>query len=478
LPFEGGIRIIRWPVASGHPMWRDPAMSKTYRDWSPNQVYMFPPSPQDWLPEDDLVYFLLDTIATIDLAPIFAHYERELRGQPPFHPRMMVALLLYCYATGTRSSRKIMRRCHTDVACRIIVGEDIPDFRTISDFRKTHLARLEALFVEVLKLSALAGLAKVGTISRDGTKVKANASRHEAMSYERMQEEENRLKQEIATILAEAQAADATEDACHGPDRHGEELPEQLARRQSRLARIRRAKAQLEGRARAEAAAEAARREAEAKGPPKVAPADAGPEPKAQINFTDPESRIMKVSNKGWDQCGNAQAVANEHQIILAADVTDQANDKLQAVPMADQTREDLDAVGVKQALGAALMDSGYSSETNTAELEARGIDLDVATERLKHHEKVASAPRGRIPKDLAAKPGMARKPRTKKGRELYARRKGMIEPIFGQIKQVPGFRQFSLRGLASRRGERRLMCVVHNLLKLWRHGQEVAVAG
>src|SRR3954462_2718015 len=170
-------------------------MTKTYRDWSTDRSYLFPPSPHDWLPEGDLVYFLLDTVATLDLTPIFAHYERELRGQPPFHPRMMVSLLLYCYATGTRSSRRIMRRCQVDVACRIIVGEDIPDFRTISDFRKTHLDRLEALFVEVLKLCALAGLTKVGTVSLDGTKVKANASRHKAMSYDRMQEEEKRLQE-------------------------------------------------------------------------------------------------------------------------------------------------------------------------------------------------------------------------------------------------------------------------------------------
>ena len=183
-------------------------MTKTYRDWSADQAYLLPPSPQDWLPQGDLVYFLLDTVATLDLAPIFAHYERELRGQPPFHPRMMVALLLYCYATGTRSSRKIMRRCHVDVACRVIVGHDIPDFRTISDFRKIHLARLEALFVEVLKLCALAGLAKVGTIAIDGTKVKANASRHKAMSYDRMKTEEARLKAEIAKLLADAQATD------------------------------------------------------------------------------------------------------------------------------------------------------------------------------------------------------------------------------------------------------------------------------
>jgi transposase len=452
-------------------------MSKTYRDWSPDQVYLFPPSPQDWLPEGELVYFLLDTVATLDLAPILAHYERELRGQPPFHPRMMVALLLYCYATGTRSSRRIMRRCRTDLACRVIVGEDIPDFRTISDFRKTHLVSLEALFVEVLKLCALAGLAKVGTVALDGTKVKANASRHKAMSYERMQQEEERLEGEIAGMLAEAQAADDAEDARHGPDRHGDELPEELARRQSRLAKIRQARAMLEERARATAAAEAARRAAEGQAPPKTVPAEAVPAPKDQINFTDPESRIMKVANKGWDQCGNAQAVANEHQILLAADVTDQANDKLQAVPMVDQARQNLDAAGVEQAIDAMLADSGFYSETNTAALEQRGIDPYVATERLKHNEKIAAAPRGRIPKDLTAKQRMARKLRTKRGRERYAKRKGMIEPIFGQLKGVLGFRQFSMRGLAAMRGEWRLMATVHNLLKLWRQGQEVAMA-
>src|SRR5215217_3291534 len=348
-------------------------MTKTYRDWSTDQAYLFPPSPHDWLPEGELVYFLLDTVATLDLSPIFAHYERELRGQPPFHPRMMVALLLYRYATGTRSSRRIMRRCHVDVACRVIVGEDVPDFRTISDFRKIHLARLEALFVEVLKLCALAGLARVGTIALDGTKVKANASRHKAMSYDRMPQEEARLKQEIATILAEAASADATEDAAHGRDRRGDELPQELARLQSRLAKIQEAKALLEERARTEAAEEAARRQEEGKPPPAVPPAKAVPEPKDQINFTDPESRIMKVSNKGWDQCGNAQAVANEHQIILAADVTDQANDKRQAVPMVDQARANLDAAGVKDAIEAALGDAGYYSEANAADLEERG---------------------------------------------------------------------------------------------------------
>jgi transposase len=453
-------------------------MKKTYRDWSNDQNYLFPPSPHDWLPQDDLVYFLLDTVASLDLTPIFVHYERELRGQPPFHPRMMVALLLYCYATGTRSSRKIMRRCHIDVACRVIVGEDIPDFRTISDFRKIHLARLEALFVEVLKLCALAGLAKVGTIALDGTKVKASASRHKAMSYDRIKTEESRLKDEIAKLLADAEAIDKAEDSEHGPDRQGDELPDELARRQSRLAKIQQAKKLLEERARIEAAEEAARRQAEGKSPPATPPAEAVPDPKDQINFTDPQSRIMKASNKGWDQCGNAQAVTNEHQIILAADVTHQANDVRQLVPMVDQTQANLDAAGVKEAIKAALGDAGYYSEQNAKDLEQRGIGAYLATERLKHHEKVASAPRGRIPDGLSAKQRMARKLRTKAGRLMYAKRKGMIEPIFGQLKQVLGMRQFSMRGLASMRGEWRLMATVHNLLKMWRHGHEVAIAG
>ena len=319
---------------------------------------------------------------------------------------------------------------------------------------------LETLFVEVLKLCALAGLAKVGTIALDGTKVKANASRHKAMSYDRMQEEEKRLKEEIARLLAEAEATDEAEDAVHGPDRSGDELPDELARRQSRLAKIQQAKAESGGTGHDEAAEEAARRQAEGKSPPATAPADAVPEPKDQINFTDPESRIMKASNKGWDQCGNAQAVANEHQIILAADVTDQANDMRQTVPMVDQARENLDAAGVEQAIGAALMDTGYYSEANTADLEAEGHRplrgdraAQASTRRCRRRREAG------FPRTCRRSSGWRRKLRTKKGREMYAKRKGMIEPIFGQLKQVLGFRQFSLRGLAAMRGEWRLMC-------------------
>ena len=318
---------------------------------------------------------------------------------------------------------------------------------------------------------------KIVALIKD-SKVKANASRHKAMSYDRMKSEEIRLKVEIAKLLAEAEATDKAEDIEHGPDRQGDELPDELARRQSRLAKIQGARKLLEERARTEAAEEAARRCAEGKSPPAIPPSEAVPDPKDQINFTDPESRIMKASNKGWDQCGNAQAVTNEHQIILAADVTQQANDVRQTVPMVDQTRENLEAAGVKETIKAALGDAGYYSETNATDLKQRGIEPYLATERLKHHEKVASAPRGRIPKNLSAKQRMARKLRTKKGREMYAKRKGMIEPIFGQLKQVLGLRQFSMRGLASMRGEWRLMATVHNLLKLWRNAQKVELAG
>ena len=271
-------------------------------------------------------------------------------------------------------------------------------------------------------------------------KVKANPSRHKAMCYDRMKSEEERLKNEIAEMLAQAKAADEAEDQQHGPDRHGDELPDELARRQSRLAKIQAARKLLEERTRREAVEEAARRQAEGKSPPATPPAEAVPDPKDQINFTDPESRIMKASNKGWDQCGNAQAVTNEHQIILTADVTDHANDVRQAVLMADQTQANLDASGVKDAIKAMLGDAGYYSESNAASLKERGIEPYLATERLKHNEKVASAPRGRIPKDLTAKQRMARKLRPKKGRAMYAKRKGMIEPIFGQLKQVLGF--------------------------------------
>ena len=451
-------------------------MSKTYRPWNPDQNWLLPPSPRDWVSEGDLTYFLLDVVQTLDLSPILRKYEAEGRGYPPFHPRMMVALLLYAYCRGVFSSRRIMQACEERVTFRVIVGEDIPDFRTISDFRKLHLKDLAGLFVQGLRLCAGAGLVKVGLVSLDGTKVKANASRHKAMSYEYMQKEEERMQKEIAELLSKAESTDAAEDDLHGREVRGDELPAELARRETRLAKIQEAKKALEEQAQAAAEAEEARRQAEDEArraagetPRGRPPVDPTPDPKGQRNFTDPESKIMKVSNKGFEQCGNAQIVCNEEQIIVAADVTDQANDKRQVQPMVTQAQENLAAAGVEEKIGALDADAGYYSEENVSHLESKKIDPHIATERLKHHEKAPCDPGdGPVPEGLTPKERMARKLRTKHGRETYAQRKGMIEPIFGQIKQVRGFRQFLLRGLEKMRGEWLLICLTHNLLKLF----------
>jgi transposase len=449
-------------------------MSKTYRLWNPHQQGLLPPCPQDWLPQGDLVYFLLDTVNELDISAILQKYEQEERGYPPYHPRMMVALLFYAYCRGLFSSRKIRQACEERLTFRVIVGDDIPDFRTISDFRKLHLKELSDLFLQVLRLCQEAGLVRLGHIALDGTKIKANASRHKAMSYGRMKEEEKRLQGEIRELLAQAEAADEQEDRDQGRDRRGDELPEELARRESRLQRIRKAQQALE--AQAQAVAEQTRREQEALGEErKDAPAQGGgraqevsevPAEKKQYNFTDPESKIMKVSNKGWDQCGNAQAAVDGHQqIIVACDVTDQPNDKQQFASMLTQAQE---KVGPEHKIQGASADSGYSSEANVQYAESQGIDAYLATERLKHADRVAKCPRGRMAKDLTVKEKMARKLRTKKGRQRYSRRKCIVEPVFGQIKRARGFVQFSLRGLTKMRGEWSLVCLTHNLLKLF----------
>ena len=446
---------------------------KTYRAWQPDQAWLLPPSPKDWLPEGHLVYFLMDAVRELDIGAITAHYERELRGYPPFHPRMMLTLLIFNYATGTRSSRKIMARCEQDVACRVIVGEDTPDFRAISEFRRRHIAAFETLFVEVLKLASASGLLKLGRLALDGTKIKANASRHKAMSYDRMQTEEIRLQQEIRDLLAEAEAEDQADDAQHGANRRGDELPDELHRRESRLKKIREAKAALEAEARDRASAENesknAARVAEGKEPKQVDLDQVRPEPKAQRNFTDPDSRIMPASNKGWDQCGNAQVLVDESQLILAADVTQQANDVQQVAPLLDRMEANLQAAEIVERPREFVADTGYYSDDNTQCVITHEMVPYIATQRLKHHEELPPVPRGRIPKSLTPKQRMARTLRTKKGRETYKKRKGQVEPVFGQIKQAGGFRQFAMRGLDKIKAEWQLVCLTHNLLKLWR---------
>jgi transposase len=448
-------------------------MSKTYRLWNPNQQYLLPPSVQDWLPENDLVYFVLEVASELDISAITQKYEQEERGFPPYNPRMMMALLFYAYCRGIYSSRKIMASCEERLTFKVVVGDDIPNWRTISDFRKLHIKELSALFIQILQLCQAAGLVKLGHIALDSTKVKANASRHKAMSYGRIKQEERRLKEEIDQLLSSAEAADQQEDQQYGTDCRGDELPQELARRQSRLARIQEAKKALEAEAKAAAEQVQKQREGECsqnddqpKRSRKPRAVSDIPDNKKQYNFTDPESKIMKVSNKGWDQCGSAQAaVDSKDQIIVACDVTDETNDKQQFESMLVKSQEN---VGEDKTIKAASADSSYYSESNVKYAEGKKIDAYIATGKIKHTDPVPECPRGRIPKDLTVKQKMARKLRTKKGRETYSKRKSIVEPVFGQIKRARGFVQFSLRGLAKMRGEWALVCLTHNLLKLF----------
>jgi len=445
-------------------------------------------SPATQLPEDDLVFFLIDVVPTLDLSRIHAPYQDETRGAPPFDPVMMVCLLLYAYCVGVFSSRKIARACERNLAFLAIVGEDRPDFHTISLFRKTHLDAFADVFVQVLRLAKAAGLVRLGTIAVDGTKVQGNASRHKAMSYGYMTQEVARLRAEIDQLLKQAQDVDAQDDAALGT-RRGDELPEELRRRQDRLATIAAAMKRLEAEARAEGDAERQRREeAEAQrqrtGTKRrgrlPGPIVETPTAKAQTNFTEPELSIMKTANKGWDCCGNAQASVDDGcQIILACDVTAECNDKQQAEPMAQATRDQLDQAGIAPAAdesGArppipAALDTGYFSGPAVAAMEREGFDPYIATERQRHHS-ASSSSASEAPAPATVKEKMQAKLKTAAGRAVYARRKAIVEPVFGQTKEARGFRRFLLRGLAKIRGEWRLVCLTHNLLKIWRYGR------
>jgi transposase len=456
-----------------------------YRPWNPAAYAHQAFTPADRLPEGDLVFFLLDTVSLLDLQPFYASYEVETRGQPPFDPALLVCLWLYAYAVGVCSSRKIAAACERNLALLAIVGDDRPDFRTISDFRKEHLERFADLFLQVLRLAHEAGLVQLGLWATDGSKVPGNASRHKAMSYGYLQKEEDRLKAEIADLLRQAQQQDEAEDAALGA-RRGDELPDELRFRQRRLAKILQAKARLEEQARQAAQAERQRR-AESQGRARRGERHAGgrpakpvsevPDAKAQTSFTDPELRIMPQSNKGWDYGGNAQVVVDDAcQIIVACAVVVQSNDKQQAVPMAQQALANLARAGIQRPRGesgevrkiASALDSGYFSAEAVSGLEALGFDPYVATERQKHHAPAAVAPP--VAAGASAAERMRAKLRTALGRAVYGLRKGVVEPVFGQIKGARGFRRFLLRGLEKVNGEWRLVCLTHNLLKIWRY--------
>jgi transposase len=439
-------------------------MSKEFRAWKIDEAQLLPPSVQDYVAKDHLSRLIVALVREeLDLSAIAGSYTSGL-GQPPFDPRLMTALLLHGYASGIYSSRRIAKAAVERADFMMIVAGDPPDFRTISEFRRRHLQALAALFVQVLKLAAQAGLVKLGHVALDGTKIKANASKHKAMSYERMKKREAELAAEVDRWLKAAEAADAEEDKLYG-DKRGDEMPDWVADKQKRLEKIRAAKAELEAEAKA-AAEEEARRRAEAeerriaegrkKNGKTPAPPSAEPDGKAQRNFTDPESRILKTKD-GYIQGYNAQAAVDaKAQIIVAHSLTESMSDQDQLVPLID---------GIEDALGRrpkeASADAGYCSEANLAALAAREVSAYLATGRAKH----AAHGKRKIVQPLAK--AMRDKLKRAGWRSRYRLRKQIVEPVFGQIKQARGFRQFLLRGIEKVKAEWAMICTAHNLTKL-----------
>jgi transposase len=485
----GQDRLVEVEAAPVRVAGRRPAgEEKTFRRYDPDQVLLMAPVLQEWMPEGDLAHFVSDLVETgaLDLSAIYAAYEEE-RGYPPYDPRLMVKLLVYGYANGVMSSRKLEAATYRDVAMRMLCADQHPDYRSIARFRARHLDALAELFVQALRLCRKARLVGLGTLAVDGTKLRANASRHKAMSYERMVAKETQLEREIAALranvdalLADAARVDAEEDERFGPDRRGDELPAELQRREDRLATIREAKQALEAEA---AEAETARRaELEAQGKKPRTPKDGrdpfAPKPTAQRNFTDPESKIMKTSDGAYHQCFNGQAIVDSTaQVIVACELSDQAPDARQLEPALDQLADNLEAIDAVLPDGAVLLgDAGYFSEDNVRIAAEHGLDPYLATGRFKHSEPPPPAPRGPIPKDATPKQKMARKTRTKKGRAVYARRKAIVEPVFGQMDTVQDARRVPQRGKLAARAHWRFGCAIHNLLKLHRNGGLVLI--
>ena len=473
-------------------------MSKNFRTCDLNQPFLLPPSLQDWLPESHLARFIAELVPGLDLSKIYGYYgRRDGRGKAAYHPVMMVRVVLYGYCVGVKSSRGMERASHDDIAFRYLCADQHPDHDTIAEFRRRHLPVLAQLFTQVLQLCDKAGLVKLGHVAIDGTKVQANASKHKAMSYDRMTEKEKQLRAEVEKLLAQAEATDAAEDALYGKGNRGDDLTGEMARRESRLKKIAEAKAALEQEAREQA--EAAKKAAEEKlaerlqkeqargkkfggRPPQVPdPEQARPEPTAQRNFTDPESRIMPDGGRkgSFVQAYNAQiAVDSAQQIIVAAEITQESNDKGQLAPMLERVAQN---VGAKPQ--AATADTGYFSESQVTDERVSGIELYVAIGKQKHGEGQVSDVMN--PGDLSVPPfesGSAREKmkqrlKTEAGQALYKMRKAIVEPVFGQIKAARRIRSFLLRGLANAGAEWKLICATHNLLKLFRSGYRPQMA-
>jgi len=446
-------------------------MSKSFRPWEVEQVQLLPPSVQELVPEGHVAHFVRDLVReSLDLSEIFAAYTEE-RGQPPFHPAMMTALLLYAYSQGIFSSRKIAQACEQRLDFMAVTAMQRPEHRTICDFRRRHLPVLGGLFGQVLRLCQRAGLVKLGHVALDGTKIKANASKHKAMSYARMKEVEPQLAAEVARWFTEADIVDREEDSRHG-ERRGDELPAWVQRKQERLAKIREAKAALEAEAAAEAEARAqdkrAAEEAKEQGEPRPEPivprprhlADGTPADKSQRNFTDPDSKLL-LTKDGFIQGYNAQAaVVSDSQVIVAEMVLAEQNDVGALAPMLAQIKANTG----RQARELSA-DTGYFSEANLRELGRRRIRGYIASGRIKHGDPNAKGRLGLVPgtRAYAMRLRLARAGY----RSRYRLRKQVVEPVFGQIKAALGFTRFLMRGFAKVQHEWRLVCTAHNLRKL-----------
>lgn len=435
-------------------------MPTSFRPYVPEQAFLLPPSLTDWLPEGHLVHFVSDMVDGLDLGPFYARYDGDGRRRQPFDPLMMVKVLVYAYASGVFSSRRIATRMQEDIAFRMLGANNAPAHRTIREFRQFHIAEFSALFVQVVRLAGETGLIKLGRLGVDGTKVRASASKHKAMGYGRMNEEETRLKQEIAELLKQAEASDVAEDIEHGPNHVGDELPEELQRRESRLKVIAAAKARLEERQR-EADKELGRKPEDKRRPPSGRGPDYQrdfgiPHDQAQDNFTDPQSRIMKTQD-GYQQCYNAQAAVDDVSLLIVAnEVGNNASDQGQLIPMVEQTE-----LNLKARPTMTLADAGYASEETLRELEKRGLPACVALGREGKSDRVVDAEK------YPAKARMAEQLKTPEGQAHYRRRKVIPEPVFGWIKQALGFRRFSMRGLKNVKGEWDLICMAVNVKRI-----------
>lgn len=429
-----------------------------FRPYEPDQQLLLPPSLREWLPADHLVWFISETVDQLDLSEIVETYRDGGQGNLPYHPAMMLKILIFAYATGVFSSRRIASQIEENIAFRVLAAENMPDHRTICRFREQHLEAFERLFVQVVQIARDAGLVKMGTLAVDGSKIRANASKRKAMSYERMQQEQRRLRKEIRALTSRATKRDAAEDVEFGPDFRGDQLPKELQRREDRLTKIREAKRRLEARKREEATAHKDKEGDDPpsrRGRPRKYPVGK-PKPKDQENFTDPESRIMKDGSGAFQQCYNAEIAVDGHErIIVAATVQQSASDVPALVPLVDQAKRN-----TGERAKEVLADAGCASEANLKALERRKIKGYVALGR---EGKSAREPKP----EARATTRMASKLRSKRGRAKYKRRKHLAEPPFGWMKRGLGFRQFSLRGISKVTSEFNLVCLALNLRRM-----------